>query len=93
MRLWCGNCRLTRAHRLNAIGALVCQSCGRERGPAVARRKCKDAQHSAMWRDGWARCVVCGKDMRPYRPNVPLTDGEAVPSNGVVGGTIKEDRP
>jgi hypothetical protein len=69
MRLWCGNCRLTRAHRLNAIGALVCRTCGFERGPAVARRKCKDAQHSAMWRDGWARCVVCGKDMRPYRPN------------------------
>ena len=69
MRLWCGNCRMTLAHRMNAIGALVCQSCGCERGPAVARHKCKDTQHGAMWRDGWARCIVCGNDIKPYQPN------------------------
>ena len=46
---------------------------------AVARRKCRDAQHSAMWRDGWACCVVCGKDIRPYPPNVLVRRGMPSP--------------
>ena len=36
----------------------------------------------------WARCGKCGERVR--RQTAPLTGGEAVPSNGVVG-TVKGD--